>query len=151
MDEILKKFTNEPFYRSKKFLRKILEMENDRRMSSEIQEQYRIAEESESKDWLEVTDQLQRNVLKENLVSDTDIEDALLAMRTATYVYPELAAIPVYRKYQRAREGDLQVGAPAPQVSSLLSIDGRIVSLINNDDYGNNSALPTLICAGSIS
>ena len=94
-------------------------------MSPDIQEKYRIAEESDTEDWLDVTDQLQRDILKENLVGDADIEGALVALRTATYVYPQLATIPVYRKYQRAREGDLQEGCQAPQVSSLLSINGE--------------------------
>lgn len=137
------------FYKRESFLRRVLEIENDRRMSPDIQEKYRIAEESDTEDWLEVTDQLQRDILKENSVGDADIEGALLALRTATYVYPQLATIPVYRKYQRAREGDLQEGCPAPQVSSLLSINGEKVSLVHHDD--NDSTFPMLVCAGSIS
>lgn len=128
----------------------MLEIENDRRMSPETQERYRIAEDTEIEDWLQVTDELQRSILKENSVDDADIEDAIVAFRTATYVYPSLATIPVYRRYQRARQGDLQIGHPAPQVSSLLSLDGKRSSLLSlcNDD---SSHLPTLVCAGSVS
>jgi len=128
----------------------MLEIENDRRMSPETQERYRIAEDTEIEDWLQVTDELQRSILKENSVDDADIEDAIVAFRTATYVYPSLATIPVYRRYQRARQGDLQIGNPAPQVSSLLSLDGKRSSLLSlcNDD---SSHTPTLVCAGSVS
>ena len=136
-----------PFYETETFLKEILETENARRLSSTVQELYQAAEETETEDWLVVTDQLQRKILIEAGVCGADMEAALMALRQSTYTYPNLASIPIYRNFQRARQGDLVEGCDAPDVN-MLTNEGQQVSLIRSVQSNNR---PALICAGSIS
>ncbi len=64
----------------------ILSREDELRLSSETQAAYEAAEaHTSSIDWLEVTEGLQRRVLREAGVADNQMAAALTAMRTAPY------------------------------------------------------------------
>lgn len=118
--------------------------ENELRLSDEYQKQYDEAEKTSSSSWLAVTDQLQRQVIQEfNL--DEDMEDALLCLRCATQIYPDLQTIPLYVKYNRARDGDLQVGDIAPDVT-VVQLDGQESQLF--DGLKSSS---TVLISGSYS
>jgi hypothetical protein len=62
-----------------------LQREDELRLSSEAQQQYAAAELREDVDWMEVTDGLQRRVLREEGIAEEHLEHALRAMRAAPY------------------------------------------------------------------
>ena len=130
----------------KSLLKRMLVRENELRLSDEYQQRYREAEStsSDSTSWLEVTDELQRAVVREfNL--DDDMEDALLCLRCATQIYPDLKGIPLYVLFNRAREGDLQVGDAAPDVP-VVQLDGEEGRL-----FDGLPSTPTVLISGSYS
>jgi len=139
------------FYTTEPFLHRMLTLENEMRLSQDTQELYSKAEEQNDTDWLEVTDQLQRRLLQEQGgVNEEDLESALLFFRSATYTYPSLAAIPIYRRFQRARSGRLAPGDLVPDVTSLLTLEGSHTTLLNTlASFGQD--MPVMICTGSIS
>lgn len=140
-----------PFYNQESFLHRMLTLENEMRLSEATQELYREAEKSDDTDWLEVTDQLQRRLLKEQgEVREEELESALIAFRSAIYTYPALAEIPIYRRFQRARAGYLTTGDLFPDVTSLLTPEGSPTSLLSTfSSFGKD--MPVMICTGSIS
>ena len=96
--------------------------ENELRLSDEYQKRYSEAETTSSS-WLAVTDELQQQIIREfNL--DGEMDDALSCLRCATQIYPDLKQIPLYTRYNRARDGDLQVGDIAPDVP-VIQLDGQ--------------------------
>ncbi len=97
--------------------------ENELRLSDQYQKRYSDAEKTSFSSWLDVTDELQRQIIREfNL--DEEMEDALLCLRCATQIYPDLKDIPLYIKYNRARDGDLQIGDIVPNVP-IVQLDGQ--------------------------
>ena len=110
----------------------------------------------DTKDWMEVTDRLQRRLLREAGVPPLQEADALRALRAATYTFPALASIPLYRRYQRARAGDLLVGHAPPNVPRLTA-DGAATTLLAGTAAaraprdGRAAPLPLLLAAGSVS
>jgi len=97
--------------------------ENELRLSNEYQKRYSEAENTSSSSWLHVTDELQRQIIREfNL--DEEMDEALSCLRCATQIYPDLKQIPLYTRYNRARDGDLQVGDIAPNVP-VIQLDGQ--------------------------
>ena len=122
----------------------MLKRENELRLSQAVQKRFEEAERSESKtDWIEVATQVQLEVLKEFNVA----ESALHAVyRCAANKH----GLSLYVKYNRAREGSLKVGAPAPDVSLVsLKNDGTtcVQSLLDIQEVDR----PLIIVAGSIS
>lgn len=67
-----------------------LQREDALRLSSEVQQQYAAAELREDVDWMEVTDGLQRRVLREEGVAEEQLEVALRAMRGAPNLWVSL-------------------------------------------------------------
>lgn len=119
--------------------------ENELRLSDEYQKEYCQAEKTSYSSWLDVTDRLQRQVIKEfNL--DDDMEDALLCLRCATQIYPDLHDIPIYVKYNRARDGNLQEGDIVPNIP-VIQINGKENQLF--DDGLKSSS--TVLISGSYS
>ena len=120
----------------------MLQRENELRLSAEVQQRFEKAERSGSTDWIEVASDIQKEVLKEFNVS----ESALHAYRCAANEHK----ISLYVKHNRARQGDLSVGMPAPDISMVsLEKDGstRTQSLLELQQ----ADLPLVIIAGSIS
>lgn len=128
----------------KSLLKRMLIRENELRLSDEYQQRYADAEQSSSTSWLNVTDQLQRQVIREfNL--DEEMDDALLCLRCATQIYSDLKDIPLYVKYNRARDGDLQIGDSVPNVP-VINLDGEEKQLF--DELKSSS---TVLISGSYS
>lgn len=107
---------------------KMLERENELRLSDEYQRLYEKVEKGWDMDWLDVTHQLQIRVIKEFNIDDLD--DGLYQLRTATQKYPEFSDIPLYVKYNRSRIGDLNVGDDAPNFQ-LYNLDYECEHLID--------------------
>ena len=105
---------------------------------------------------MEVTDALQRKLIREAGVPPERQAAALRAMRAATYTFPALASIPLYRRFQRARAGELAVGNAAPDVR-LLTAHGAATTLLagtaaaRRPRDGVSAPLPLLVCSGSLS
>ena len=108
------------------------------------------------KDWLEVTDELQRRVVRE-FASRGDFGDAepgfreeraLRALRSATNWYPSLRCIPLYVRFNRARTGALQVDSvlPNPHVLGLDGVPFELRSML-----ATRGKRRTLLVAGSVS
>jgi hypothetical protein len=118
--------------------------ENELRVSDEYQKRYDEAETLSSSSWLDVTDELQRQIIREfNL--DDEMDDALLCLRCATQMYPDLKTIPLYIKYNRARDGDLQIGDTIPDVP-VIQLDGKESQL-----FDGLKSSPTILISGSYS
>jgi hypothetical protein len=118
--------------------------ENELRLSEEYQKRYQEAEQISSSSWLDVTDQLQREIIREFQLDD-EMEDALLCLRCATQIYPDLKDIPLYVRYNRARSGDLKIGDSAPDVP-VVQLDGKESQLF--DGLKSSS---TVLISGSYS
>jgi hypothetical protein len=141
------------------WLRELLVAENAARLSAETQAAYAAAEAADADPafgWMEVTDALQRRLLRERGVAPEHEAAALRALRAATYTFPALAAIPLYRRFQRARAGSLAPGDAPPDVP-LLAGDGSRTMLLAGVAAarapvdGRAAPLPLLVCAGSVS
>jgi len=121
--------------------------ENELRTCEETQEIYALAERRCDTDWMEVTEELQRRVLREFGVEDVEV--GLKALRCAWQLYPddpELREIPLYVKYNRARKGTLCVGDDAPN-TDVVSLDlskEKLFKFMVDD-------VPLVIIAGSYS
>jgi hypothetical protein len=141
------------------WLRELLIAENAARLSPETQAAYAAAEAADADPgygWMEVTDALQRRLLRARGVPPEREAAALRALRAATYSFPALAAIPLYRRFQRARPGVLAPGDVPPDVP-LLASDGSRTTLLAGvaacrvPADGRQAPLPLLLCAGSVS
>ena len=121
---------------------KMLERENELRLSAGAQKRFEEAEASGSTtDWIEVASEIQKEVLTEFNVPET----ALHAYRCAANKH----GVSLYVKYNRAREGDLRVGSQAPDVPLVL---------INSDGSTSSQTIlgvqqkdrPLVLVAGSL-
>jgi len=129
----------------KEILKKMLIRENELRLSSEVQARYENAEKSECIDWLKVTEEVQKQVIEEFGYLNS-LENALYCLRSAAVLYPddpEFKEIPLYVKYNRARDGSLKEGDRAPNTSPV-ALDGTSCELLDKSK-------PTVLIAGSIS
>jgi hypothetical protein len=97
---------------------------------------------------MEETEAMQRRLLRSRGVAPLMEAQALRALWAAPYTFPELASIPLYHRFQRARPGCLAVGDAAPDVA-LLALDGGRTSLV--ETLRLVAPLPVLLCAGSVS
>lgn len=120
--------------------------ENELRRSSEYQQRYQDIESDRmsTSSWLNVTDELQRQVIREFQLDD-DMEEALNCLRCATQIYPELSSIPLYVRHNRARDGDLKEGEMVPDVP-VVQLDNKETTL-----YNNLKNQPTVLISGSYS
>lgn len=129
----------------KSLLKSMLIRENELRLSDEYQKRYAEAEKSSFRSWLDVTDELQREIIREFHL-DEEMDDALLCFRCATQIYPDLQSIPLYVKYNRARDGDLNIGDTAPNVP-VLELNGQESQLFD----GLKPSSSTVLIGGSYS
>jgi hypothetical protein len=135
-------------------LKAMLIRENELRLSEAVQLEYAAAEVSGTRDWMNVTEKLQEKMLARdfNILPDK-MKAALFALRTATSKYPDLASIPLYVKYNRARDGKMQCGDSVPNLP-LVSADFKgqneksftthLHTLTNSDKQ------PCVVFAGSV-
>lgn len=126
---------------------RVLLRENELRISTETQALFSQAELRADTDWMEVVEDLQREVLRSvALVPEQEMAAALTCLRRAPYDYPELKSIPLYHRYQRSRRGQYGPGSNIPPLT-LQDMEGRPVPLISNE----NQFPLTVIVAGSYS
>jgi len=130
----------------KGLLKQMLTRENILRLSPEYQQRYEQAERDSNAEtsWLDVTDQLQRQVVREFHLEE-EMDEALLCLRSATQIYPDLKEIPLYVRYNRARQGDLQIGDTAPNVP-VVKLNGEESDLVEQF-----TSSPTVLISGSYS
>lgn len=123
-------------------VRRMLERENELRVSEEVQLRFEEAERSGSTtDWIEVATEVQKEVLREFNVA----QEALHAYRCAANKHQ----VSLYVKYNRARQGDLKVGSQAPDVpvGSIENGGSSLQSLLGAQHMDR----PLVIIAGSLS
>ena len=132
--------------------RQVLIRENEMRTSPETQSLFAMAELRSDTDWMEVVEELQREVLRTVAkVPEHEMSEALTGLRRAPYDYPELKSIPLYHRYQRSRRGLYLPGSILPPLT-LEDIEGRPVPLISPlRAPGLHSPPLTIIVAGSYS
>jgi len=121
---------------------KILKRENELRRSDEVQ----ISLDSCSGNVNGVYLELQRRVAREFGYGDCE-DDCVKAIRCAPLVYPDepaMSALPLYRKFNRSRDGPLQVGDPAPDVVLCSLAD---LSPVKLSDFATDK--PLIVVAGS--
>lgn len=134
----------------KEILRKMLIKENELRLSKEVQAIYAdYNQHPEKGDWINYTHQLQADLIRSfgyGTKSDDELQWCLHQLRTATTVYPDLAEIPLYVRYNRAKRGNLRQGDLAPDIR-LHEYQGncRETSLLEMKQIGR----PLVVCAAS--
>ena len=125
----------------------MLRAEEAARRSEETQAAYGEAERGGS-DWLQVTEALQRRLLREAGVAPERAAAALFALRAAAQLFPcdaELRSIPLYVRNNRAAQGSLREGDAVPDVLLHRGAAAHAVSLRT----ACAGPLPTLLVAGS--
>ncbi|KAL4440384.1 hypothetical protein ABPG75_003385 [Micractinium tetrahymenae] len=126
-------------------LEAMLRRENELRLSAETQAAYRDAELREDTDWMEVTDGLQRRVVREAGVPPHLEEAALRHFRAAPHMLPQLKPLAIYHRFQRSGQGPYSEGDALLPGLKLVDMRCRPVSL-NELAAG---LLPVVLLAGS--
>jgi hypothetical protein len=99
---------------------------------------------------LEVTEKLQRSVLKAAGVSESRMTPALFVLRCAAQLFPddaELRQISLYVRNNRARQGHLRPGDLPPDVALHPLAGGEGVASVSPIEIC--AGQPTLLVAGS--
>lgn len=118
--------------------------ENDLRLSHDWQERFATAERSPDRDWLDCVGELQQQVVREFGLPASAVE----YLRTARSIYPHerfFWEVPLYVKYNRARNGPLSVGSKMPD-APVVHLDGRMARL---SDLGGEGRRPMVVIGGS--
>jgi hypothetical protein len=128
----------------------LLEKENKLRTSAEWIERFTNAysESGGARDWIDEAELLQEGLITEFMGDDISVDDlnfGLNVLRTATQRFPDLKDIPLYIKYNRAKQGHLKVGDVAPDIA-LFDLNLKSVKLL---DYTDTK--PLLVIGGSYS
>jgi hypothetical protein len=136
---------------TKDLLKDMLRRENELRLSEETQRKYQEAERKSETDWMEVTIELQRQVVREFGIKD--IERGVHAIQSAYSRYgstdKDFFDIPLYVRHNRARQGDLVEGEPAANTTKLFHMD-EPSKTSNLFDFAKPGA-PLVVLAGSYS
>jgi len=127
----------------------MLRRENEVRLTEQTQTLYDTCAASDSARYTEITDNVQKQVLREFGFSDG--EDGLQMYRSALSMFPdepELKTLVYYYKFNRSRQGDLQVGESIDTSKiSLSSLDSQTIPL---SSFVQQPDLPLVLIAGSI-
>jgi hypothetical protein len=140
---------------TKEQLKTMLIRENELRLSESVQKEYAAAEVSGVRDWMNVTEKLQENMLlKDFSVEPKNLQAALLALRSATHKYPDLKPLALYVKYNRAEDGKMQLGDSIPNIP-LISADYKGQAKIKSFttpllSVASATKQPLIIFAGSV-
>lgn len=108
-------------------LKKLVLRENELRVSHEWQERFAAAERRADTDWLECVAELQLQVVREFGLQD----DTVNLLRRASQLYPSepfFQEVPLYVRYNRARNGEMGEGEDVPDVE-VLNLSGERMSL----------------------
>jgi hypothetical protein len=130
--------------------KQILHYENDLRLSQSQQELYRKVETNPYLDWMDVTAVLQEAIVMDfcgDTLSPLELEQGLNVIRSATH--PDMKDISLYRKYNRARMGELKNGDFIINVP-LVTIHGQKTDLLSFVQKQPNTK-PLFVISGSIS
>ena len=136
----------------------MLRREDELRLSESVQQEYGARPDLDG--FVEITDGVQRRVCAEFGLEDDDaIAAALDAMRGCEALWPEHAdafrQISHYRRFNRARSGELGAHSPVPDVDlgSLTdtAADTPDTTLLSALAPSAAAGVPTLIVAGSYS
>ena len=115
-----------------------------RRFDEDVQERFRVAESSVDSEWMDVAEEIQRQVCREFKVQPHHMVEALRQLRSAALRHPELA---IYVRYNRCERGSLREGDPCPNVP-LYDLNGEKVMIRG---LASRSDQKLVILAGSYS
>mmetsp|Transcript_11861 Transcript_11861/g.16569 ORF Transcript_11861/g.16569 Transcript_11861/m.16569 type:complete len:123 (+) Transcript_11861:503-871(+) len=107
----------------------MVKREREMRLSSAWQGKMETAEQQPDTDWIEVVEELQKEVVKEHEVLDIPL--GISVLRTAHRYWPSLQPCMIQVRYNRAVPGTLSIGSSIPELK-LYSLDGREVPLVSN-------------------
>jgi len=131
-------------------LKKMLKRENELRLTHEIQTKYDECALTDAKKYTKLTEDLQKQVLTEFGFDPSNGD--LTRYRSALAMYPEekeLKDLVYYYKYNRSRDGTLQVGDSVSLSTLRLStLDGT--SEVALSTFVTSESLPLVLVAGSI-
>lgn len=129
-------------------LKKMVTRENELRTCPETQDKMHEAEGRGETDWMQVAQGVQEQVAREFGYGHM-VDEAVHILRTARNWYPDepfFKEVPLYVKYNRARNGPLHEGSLAPDVP-LMDLDGNETSLMSHGGV----AEPLVVIGGSYS
>jgi len=135
----------------KETIKAMLKRENEIRLSEHTQALYANAETQANTDWMDITEELQRTVVKE-FGFDKDenaINNAVHTLRCAQVLFaydPEITQLALYIKYNRARSGDLEPGSIAPNLTLMNPHTSQFVQLL---DFAKEFR-PLVLISGSV-
>lgn len=98
-----------------------------RRFDEDVQERFRIAESSAESEWMDVAEEIQRQVCREFGVEEHRMAEGLRLLRAAALRHPELA---IYVRYNRCERGSLREGDACPNVP-LFDLSGARKMLLD--------------------
>mmetsp|Transcript_5540 Transcript_5540/g.5697 ORF Transcript_5540/g.5697 Transcript_5540/m.5697 type:complete len:132 (+) Transcript_5540:183-578(+) len=130
----------------------MLKRENELRLSSEIQRKYKNSKNKGFQGFVDVTEELQKQVVKEFRLKE---DDGLWILRTAPSLFSlpeekeEISNLSLYRKYNRLENGKLSQGDNAPNVE-LFNINGEVLSGGLLSLISDIQSKPLVLIAGSI-
>ncbi|CAG8654611.1 15959_t:CDS:2 [Dentiscutata heterogama] len=129
---------------TKEKLLALLREEERRRFSPEMQKKYYDvgSDPTSNKDWMDVTDQMQHELVREFGYSD----EAVQLLRRAPQLYPddpEFRTTQVYVRNNIANIGNLIEGMPAPDCP-LVPLDYSIFTSVIDNNNANSSTLVNL-------
>jgi len=128
----------------------MLRREEELRLSPEVQARYAAVEvDGSDVDWMHVTEQVQRCVVREFGASLHQEAGAIHAMREAAQEGTG-GFVPLYVRYQRARLGQLRVGDNAPDCS-LATLHAEPTTLLSCTNVAEADDMPVCVVAGSYS
>lgn len=134
-------------------LKEMIKRENELRVSDEYQEMYRREAELPGHVWMDVSDVIQKRVLREfGYDEKSEQEDNLKLLRNASLIHPddaEFLTLPLYKRFNRCRDGDMKVG-DAVNDCLLEDLEGNKIRLLNQFGSERHDK-PLVILAGSVS
>lgn len=129
---LFKSFIAKPNYINQEFVQRMIDREVELRKSNEYLSKMTQTEDEGRKDWMNIVEELQEQVVKE--FGFENIKYGLHILRTATQVY-DLERIPFYVKFNRAKKGHLKIGDNAPNIMLHdIENDNKLIPLYNNDN-----------------
>lgn len=120
----------------------MLRREAEERRSPKVQQAMEQAEFSADAEWMDVIDRLQHRIVRDVMSQNNNSSVTVNDLRQAALRHPEIA---FWVKYNRARQGQLNVGDAAPNVPVLRAIDSQVTTLLGT----HQSSKPCVVVAGS--
>lgn len=139
---------------SKEKLIDILKREDELRASEQYQNKY--SEQDRLFWFMNVTDEIQTQALRENGVAEENMNDALVVLRNARWEYrndPEVNRLTIYMREDNSRAGNLKEGDPIPNVPLMTRKfkPTTLESYCMKKQTVLGKIRPIVVCAGSVS